>query len=244
MNIEQQKPANWGTDCLSQFIDDAVINTYSTFLNLKLEYNILNRIHIIYKIIADSLKINDVKNISEWFSSFFLIRSHSAYLAAVRLSLSAQVPESYMVLRGCLENALYGIYFSRNQELSKIWLQRHKSEEFKKRVRNEFTSGKLLKFLESIDKDNYIIASELYDKTIDCGAHPNPRSLFQTMDIGKENDSVSIDYFITNTIPMQLCLKSCAQIGICSIDIFRNVYNKIFDSLGITAKLLPLKNGL
>jgi len=73
-----------------------------------------------------------------------------------------------MVLRGCLENALYGLYVTRNSECQETWLRRHDSKENKNKARKEFTIRKLIDLLKKEDHILGNIASDLYERTIDC----------------------------------------------------------------------------
>ena len=67
------------------------------------------------------------------------------------MAISGQAPEAYMVLRGCLENALYGLYVTRNSECQETWLRRHDSKENKNKARKEFTIRKLIDLLKKED---------------------------------------------------------------------------------------------
>lgn len=235
------EPKNWGKDPLSEFIKTAWNNTFATFANLKPQYNCLNEIHVTYRKIIDNLI-----NSPEWFASFFLMRAHASYIGGVRLSLSGQVPEAYIVFRGCLENSLYGLYVSRRPNTQEIWLRRHDDESSKRRCKNEFTTRNVFQCLESVDKKIHHIAQQLYDTTIDYGAHPNERGLMSLMT--QEKDGSKIDfrlYYLTgNTLPLHLCIKTAARIGICSLYIFKNIYRERFDILGIAEKLKELEKGL
>jgi hypothetical protein len=91
--------------------------------------------------------IENLINPPELGPSFFLPRSHASHLGAVRLVLSGQLPESYMLLRGCLENALYGFYISGRPGIFEIWLRRHDDEQSKDRVKNQFQIGKDIEIL-------------------------------------------------------------------------------------------------
>ncbi|MDX9745885.1 MAG: hypothetical protein RBU31_05045 [Syntrophales bacterium] len=124
--IEEKKiPPGWGQDSLSEFIENAWHNTFATFHNVKDWYSILKDIHLVFDAIT-----HNIDRTPDWFASFFLFRSHSAYLGSVRLALSGQTPETYIVLRGCLGNALYGFYVSRNAESREIWLRRRDEIEY------------------------------------------------------------------------------------------------------------------
>ena len=65
--------------------------------------------------------IDNVPNSSDFFPTLCLLRAHAAYFAAVRLSISGQVAEAYMVIRKCIENALYGFYLSKNPDDCQIF---------------------------------------------------------------------------------------------------------------------------
>jgi hypothetical protein len=234
-------PQGWGTDLLSQFMEGAKKNTLATYANLRPVYDLLEGIDQVYRTLIENLT-----NAREWFSTFFVLRSHSSYLGGVRLSMSGQIAESYMVLRGCIESALYGLYVSRDHKKVEIWLGRHDDEATKETMKREFQIVKIMKSLESVDKRIHTVTKKLYERTIDYGAHPNERGLMSLVRQTKEEKSIhfSLDYLTANNLPFRLCLKSTAQVGVCSLEIIRNIYPERFDILGISEKISQLKKGL
>lgn len=241
MQNEINTPLDWGQDPLSKFIKDAWHNTYATFANLKPQYIHLEAIHSAYQKIKDNLI-----NTPEWFASFFLMRAHASYLGGVQLSFSGQIPEAYMVLRGCLENSLYGLYVAQHPNAQEIWLRRHDDEKSKKKCKSKFTAHNLFKCLEQEDKKKNDIARDLYEMTIDYGAHPNERAFMSLMSQSKDEKKIDFKmyYLIGDSLPLQLCLKNSARIGVCSLDIFKIIYKHRFDILGLSDKLDQLKKGL
>jgi hypothetical protein len=231
-------PPEWGADFLSEFIKTAYENTFATFANLRVEYKLLRVIDEIFRLVIENLI-----NTSEWFAGFFLLRTHASFLGGVRLSCSGQIPEAYMVLRGCLENALYGLYLSKHPESCEKWLCRHDSEDAYRRVKQEFQIRRLQDFLAEIDNNLYQATNSLYNRTIDYGAHPNERALTSNLRRTEKNNCITFDlnYLTGNSLGLRLCLKSTAQIGVCSLYIFRHVYFERYDILGIAAKLDKLK---
>jgi hypothetical protein len=234
-------PPNWGNDSLSNFIEIALHNTFATFSNRKAQYALLAKIDKLFHLVRENLY-----NTREWFPAFFLLKAHSAYLGGARLGLSGQVPEAYMLLRGCLENSLYGLYFSRNSASRETWLRRHDDEKSKKQVRKEFAISALMRFLESVDPKVHGVVSSLYQLTIDFGAHPNERALTSTLQQSESEDLIRFDliYLTGNTPLLHMCLKNNAQIGISTLDVFRNVFKERYDLLGITGQLDKLRKGL
>ena len=245
MNGSDQKnrmiPPGWGEDSLSAFIDNAQQNIYATFYNLKPHYDLLKNIHLVF----DSIILN-LNRSPEWFASFLLVRSHSSYLEGVRLALSGAVPESYMVLRGCLENAFYGLYLHNNQELQEIWLRRHDNKKARDKMKGEFTTRKILDFIKTCDMGLYKVSRELYERTIDLGAHPNERAFLSVMTQEKDKSKITFNsaYLIGNEPALQLSLKSSAQIGLCSLSIFQKIFKERFELLGVSAKINQLRQGL
>ena len=233
-------PPEWGNDPLSTFIQGTITNTYATFYNLKEWYDLLRDIHIAFNSV-----VQDMDRTPDFLASFFFVRSHSAYLAGVRLALSGQVPEAYMVLRGSLESALYGLYVARKASVGEIWLRRDEGEAAKKKVRMEFKISNLFPVLESENHELRKIAGELYERTIDYGGHPNQQAFLSVMKLHSVKSKMTFQsaYMIGNEPALQLCLKSCAQIGTCTLSIFQLVFQEQFDNLGIPQNLEIMKQG-
>lgn len=176
MAFETPPPPGWAQDKLSESIETARHNTFATFVNLGRVWLRLQDVDKTFRTAIDNLH-----HARSWFAGFFLLRTHASYLGAVRLSVSGQVPEAYMVLRGCLENSLYGLDFHEHPESRETWLRRHDDGASRERVRNEFRIGAMLELLGSRDGSLGGIVSTLYDRTIDFGAHPNDTALFTNM---------------------------------------------------------------
>ncbi len=231
-------PDNWGADSLSKFIDDALNNTFATFTNLAQAYDILKKIDDLYRLAIDNLV-----NTPDWFASFFLMRCHSCYLGAVRLALSGQTSETYMLLRGCIENSLYGLYMHLHPESQETWINRHDNDECMKKVKGEFTIKNLLMALQKIDKNLHNSIGTLYERTIDYGAHPNERALSSNLRMEKTEEHVkfTLNYMAGNSPELLLCLKTTAQVGAGGLLVFKNIYQQRFDILGISHALEKIK---
>jgi hypothetical protein len=234
-------PPGWETDEISKFLDVARSNSYATFHNLRSEYQKLVDIDIAFRKAVDSLI-----NTKDWFAAFFLLRAHSSFLGAVRLSISGQVSEGYACLRLTIENALYGLYISQNPGSRETWLRRHDSDAAKKRVREEFKIRSLFDALRSIDTYEAKVVETLYERTIDYGAHPNERALMQSMEINEGADRVDLKviYLTGDTLSLRLALRTCAQVGVCCLGVFRLIYRQRFDLVGLSDTLTAIKKGL
>jgi len=234
-------PADWAEDPLSGFIDQAWRNTIASFANHRKEYERLRDIHILYTEL-----IKNLNNSPDWFVGFFLMRAHSAYLAAVRLALSTQVADVYIVLRGCLESSLYGLYLSGHPKSAETWIRRGDNEASKKLVKKEFTIKNVLGNLETVDPAEASVASVLYERTIDYGGHPNANGILTLLQQTQGQDSTLFEfqYLSGNTSRLNFACKSTAQVGVCSLRIFRNVFRHRFDILQLSDRLDVLAQGL
>lgn len=231
---------NVPSDSLGEFLANAHRNVVATSANLRPLYTALAAIDQLYCEMAGNLNQSP-----DFFAGFFLFRAHSSFRGAVRLSLSGQVAEAYMVLRGCLESALYGLYVASDTNRQRIWLRRHDDEASRQRVKNEFTIRNVLNHLQTINPKTHEIAKSLYDRTIDYGGHPNERAV--TTQIKTKTDAARVeftaDYFHCGDRPHQVSLRSSAQIGICCLDIFCNVFGTRYRLLGIDQRLDEIRRG-
>lgn len=241
LDKQVKMPENWTRDPLSKFLDDAEYNTVATYINCRPQYQRLSDIDTVYRLMIDNLH-----QTPEFFAGFFLIRTQYSYLAANRLALGGQLAEAYMVLRGCLENALYGLFVAFNTTRQEIWLRRHDDEASRKRVKNEFTIRKVMDHLKGIDQRTQVIAQKLYDVTVDYGGHPNERSVTTQIDVTTEGSRTifSADVFNVGNIAQVACLKTAARIGVCCLDIFGHIYRSRYKILGIDVSLDQLRKGL
>lgn len=234
-------PPNWEGNEISKFFDAARANEFATFANQTGEINRLIDIDLGYR-----KAIEGLNNSHEWFSGFFLLRAHSNYLGACRLCWSAQIPETYALLRSCLENALYGLYLAKHPELRETWLRRHDDEASKQKVRNEFKVGAMLNLAAELNQKEGEVARLLYERTIDSGAHPNELALIQALQINENAEKIEFKciYLDQDSLALQAAIKATAQVGVCALSLFREVYPERFAILGVTDLLQHVKVGI
>ncbi len=235
-------PPNWGTDEVSNFFEVAQRNAYGSFVQLRAPFAKLIAIDTFYRKLIDNLD-----HANEWFATFFVLRAHSSFLAASRLAVSGQLPETYMILRGTLENALYGFYIARHPELREIWLRRHDDAESLRAVKQQFQIRMIFEQLTLANVRIGDVAKTLYDFTIDSGAHPNEQALMQVLNMKRANGNILFEVrYLTSgeETAFGACFKTTAQVGVCGLDIFGIVFRERFQILGLTQDLDTLKKDL
>jgi len=224
------KPADWGKDPLSEFLDAAQSNTFATFVNKRGWFSKF--------VVLDQAFIKVITTISHEEDILFgllLLRSHASFRSACQLAMGGQCPECFMVLRGCLEAALYALHITEHPELGEIWLNRHTSADAEGRCRGEFAYGQAKRTLEAKSKKYFDILTALYERTIAFGAHPNERSVTGSLKKTQEGNRTefSLAYLEGDTLQLNHILKTTAQIGACSLHIAQVAYPQRFAILGL-----------
>jgi hypothetical protein len=234
-------PRDWGADTLAKFIDTSRRNVFASFVRLPSAYRRLAEIDKGFRLIGENLT-----NPPDWFVSLFLLRTHSSYLGGAHLALAGQLPESYMLLRGSLENAVYGFYFHLTPDSHERWLRRHDSPQTQKVVQDEFRIRALLRLLKTHDQKLGQVVTTLYEQTIDYGGHPNERAVTQMVKLTQNEGERRIDmnYLTGHTSGMDLALKSAMRVGVCGLKIFRHEYPERYDLIGLTERLGELEQDL
>lgn len=234
-------PEDWGNDLVTRFMRDAFMNCVATMTNFR-------RLPIIQTLI----KVNDLfigANVikchptEELLLPLFLGRTHSAYLGAVRLCTSGQVVETYMVARGCLENAVYALFIQDDPTIKeeipdrvRIWGDRAESKAAGSECRRTFSSANVFGNLAKHDKELGRKALKIYRIAIDRGAHPNFAGHLTTSNVSLNGGH--IDFLIPgDNVVCKACIQFTVQIGICTLKIFELAYGEKFASEGISKRL-------
>lgn len=117
-------------------------------------------------------------------SAILLLNAHASFRAAVHLAIGGQLLPVFMTLRGSIESALYANGMVADPKLTDVWLRRDQNEEARQECRDVFTVGRMFKAV-TLRQDQQFAdrLREMYDATIDFGAHPNNRSLLASTHI-------------------------------------------------------------
>jgi len=237
-------PEEWAHDPLSAFIETARQNIFATFANLKSPYNRLRDIDRLFVRATENL--HGLRDDADLLPATFLLRAHSSYRGACQLALSGQLPEAYMVLRGCLENSLYGLFLYTHPEKAETWPRRSDDDASKRKVKAEFQVGPMLSLLDSKDAVTGKAVHGLYELTIDFGAHPNELAL--TSNARAENAKgarrFELSYLTGDSTALRLCLKTTAQVGVGGLRIFRLIFRERFELLEIPSALQAVSQKL
>jgi hypothetical protein len=234
-------PPGWGTDELSKFWDHARSNQFGTFVRKRPMYD---RLVSIDRAFAEVTK--RWTNPKSELAALLFLRCHSAFRAAAGHAAAGQAVESYVVDRAMLEFAAYALRIFREPTLGVVWLNRHQDEASLKSAKDAFSHRKVQTTVTAANRHAGERFQTLYQRTIDFGGHPNERSVTGNMSIIEEPDRrVMLGVFLHEDGPaLDMALKTTAQCGVCSLEIFQDVFSALFELLGVKAAVLELRKGL
>ncbi len=230
----EEIPKGWGDDELSAFIDLTRHNILATFANLPDRYTLIRDVDRAFLRLLENLD-----KPSDQLAPLFLYRGHAAWRAAVRVGLSGQVPESYPLLRIAIEHALLASFMNRHANKFALWSRRSDSEEDRKKVRNEFATGKLLSDLEERDRSTHAGVKELYEECIDMGSHPTDAGVFTHLVTSETPDVVAFDtqYLMGDSPQLRYVLKMLERVGVAVLKVGHLLFKERFDLLGLSETL-------
>ncbi len=231
------KPPGWGEDPLSKEIEWINENIHSVFSKHEKIFGLLVQIQGAYETLRRGLKgLNE----EELNVVFFLSMSYGAYLGAIRLALGGQLAPAYMVMRGCLENALYAFRIYKNPDLFNAYKDRHKGDSERKESRNNFKLIDIFNDLKNHSSEIGASAKNLYDFTIDLGAHPNVEALRTNLSFDQENKEFQF-YYVTDLLndpaPFTQCIDALVQTAAYSLKIFEIIFENTVSELGISDEI-------
>ena len=81
----------------------------------------------------------------------FFYRSHAAYKAACGTSMAGQAPETFVLLRSCLEYSGYALLLHMDADLATVWLRRHQNADALRKMRKEFQGARVQQAIDVTD---------------------------------------------------------------------------------------------
>ncbi|MGP0565212.1 MULTISPECIES: hypothetical protein [unclassified Nitrospina] len=247
-----EPPPGWSKDFLTKFLGDTHNNSYYVFHHHKEIFQLFSESCEIFEVVEGC--ISKPSSYEELVPALFFNMARSSYYSSIKILVGGQLPETYALLRQCIENSLVGFYFfveiQNNEEDGiekfKFWLSRHESEENRKKIRNTFTLGSLKNRLKEQDGELGEIVSRLYEITIDSGAHPNELALLSGLrfsvneQIGMIHQTFVID-FEKQWVHFLNCAKILLEVGIASLNIFQLTSEHNFEISGIANRIKGFK---
>ena len=150
------------------------------------------------------------------------------------------------VLRLSLEFAGYAALIADDPTLALPWFDRDTDAAAKKRVRDEFHGGRIKAALTRLDPQISAAYSELYERLIQFGAHPNEKSVTSSLTIEKGDGETKLNqvYLQGDGTALDHWLRTASQLGICTLKIFERIHHTRFADLKVSPRIADLAQGL
>ncbi len=231
-------PPGWGTDKLTDFHAQAFHNGLASYVHMRPAVNVLIEVDAVFHQAGENLR-----NPPDFLGAMLLLRSHSAYRAATRLAMSGETPETFPLLRASLEYALYAVHINRNPGHGEIWLRRHDDDAARSRAKRTFQHVAVMQTLERTDATLAGQVKNLYERSIDFGAHPNERAMTGSMTVEEVPDGkvFSAVYLHGDPLVLSHVLKTTAQVGVGALLMLSIVFRDRFRLLTIDLDIDRLK---
>jgi hypothetical protein len=235
-SVGRQPPPGWGNEPLTQYLDTFRGNQLATFANKRSAVIDLTTIDAMFR------KLDGALNPRPLLPMEFLQRAHSAYLSACGAVLGGQLHEAQALFRVCLEQGGYALYVGTDQPRWERWMDRHepRSPTQQKKWKDEFTHGKVVRYISTANADVGRAYTELYDRTIEYGAHPNERGASMSSTLEDTDDGglrFGTIYLHDDGLMLDFALRTAAQVGICVLRIGQMIYPQRFQATGVQWQL-------
>lgn len=169
--LQVLRPVDWGTNPLTTFLAALEDQVLATFVNARPLVQVLIDFDAAFVMRATGMF--EKTKLGDAAAPLLAVRALSLQRAAVRLIMSGQLYESKVVLRALVESAMYAWAVHTDDNTRNIWERRDESDADKKAARNRFAWRDLKTRLCGTSPEVGSEISELYDRLIDFGAHPN-----------------------------------------------------------------------
>ena len=238
--MSEKKPPEWGNDPLSVFFNKAEHNNRVTALNLPAVYELLQRVHILFKQFEEVIEKDNRDELL--IPRLLMVRTHSYFLAGLRLVMSGQVSEAFPVLRSAVECTWYSLHIGKDPTGTKraeIWLRRNEDAGSKSRCKSEFTISNLRRTHDALDPNTAKDLHAIYEDLIDFGAHPNQFGVMIAMrksESEKQND-FSVGILHAESLPIVLALRMAVAVAIGALKTFQLVFPERFTLAGIDLEI-------
>jgi hypothetical protein len=234
-------PPNWYEDKLSEFFRHVYNHQMVTAARKSGIFTKLSTIDAMMVKIADNMI-----NPPNATAIHLFYRAHSAYRAASGTAMAGQVAETFVLVRSSLEYAAYGLHIHDIPANGDAWWDRNKGDAEKKASIRAFALGSLRETIQKRDAKLALAFNDLYERSIDFGAHPNQYGVVTGMALKEEEDRTAIlqKYLHADGMEMDFTLKTTAQAGIFVLRVFQFMMPEKYMLSGVKEGILQAQIGL
>jgi hypothetical protein len=190
----------------------------------------------------------------------FVAGSHSSWLAAANLALSAHLAESFQPLRASLESALYGYRIQADPDAWRKWSRRPSAARMRqpgadqkalmhnrKAVGRDFSATTIAQMLPNHLQPLRERAIDLHEELIDFGAHFNfgvLRRAYRKTGHASDFYSAEIKLLIGREEDRVFCFTKLIQVGICALEVLDAAIGDEWDRQKVQSAVGSVANAL
>jgi hypothetical protein len=239
MTADKQIPP-WGQDDLSRLFQTAEYNNRVTSLKFPDVFRLLQQIDASFRHLTEAIERDSRQELL--VPRLLIARTHSSFLASIRLSMSGQVPEATAVLRAGIEQAWYALHIAKDPrppERVTVWLQRNDDESSRARCKKEFTKWNVHSTHLELDSVTAKQLGELYESMIDLGAHPNPLGVLTAIKMSDEEEETTcqVGLIAPKPIPVLHALKTTVEVMIGMFKVYELIFPERFKIMGLDEEI-------
>ncbi len=235
------QPDHWGEDRLTEHLRNAYQNRLATFANKKTEFGKLIAIDACFGRVREGLI-----NPKQPLSALLFLRTFASYRSVCEAAAAGELPETFGLVRACLECAGYALHIARVPNAGTVWLNRHDDAAALRAAKDMFTVAAVKATIRSANNKAADIFEHLYGTAIDNGGHPNERAVTGNMTLVEGAGRIEMQHTFLHGDGVQLdyALITAARTGICALVILKEIFPERFDLLGVSDEILKLRRGL
>ena len=148
------------------------------------------------------------------------------------------MPEAFCLIRSVIETAWYALHIAHDPngtQRAECWLRRNESDDTKRRCKQEFTVSRVVATHRSCDATIAAQLYNLYEMTIDVGAHPNQLGAMGSMTSSEDVDRVTYAVGILHPapLPVLVTVKTAVEAAIGALKVFAKIFPERFRLVGL-----------
>jgi hypothetical protein len=200
-------------DTLSNYLKATIENHVH---HTKEEPNLMGMIHEMDRIFHQEIFAKEYD--ANAATILLAMNSYMMLSNAVLQALSGHQVAVFPVARAALESACYAYLTSSDKKMSEIWFNRGKSKTATDNCRKAFTIGAVVTKLSFISPDMSDYLKQLYEWSIEYGAHPNIKAISHHLrDSGEVDEKFHafshIGVYGENSYQVNSALLICVHVG-------------------------------
>jgi hypothetical protein len=225
-------------DNLIPFFERVASNQKANIAKFPAAYDLIQRVNICLSTAGKNLI-----NPKPVMAGVLCLRCQYAFKAAAGMALARQVVETFVMMRSCLEYAGYALAMFHDSGLESVFMSRHLSAQEMQVQKQKFRINEVKKIIEIFDPKLADVFSDLYERAIDFGGHPNPHAVMSAVELPAEASDPSFMPVALSTDEKVLrhAMRSVAQVGLAVLFIFQHIFKAKFELLGIRDEMDRLR---